>query len=322
MDDSSRQEPDDVGKTRQDVNAMMLRLGISRAELAKRADIPASTVSQWLDGKYAGRDDKIAERMRKWLLSETEYEEQLQPQTAGLVEPSYIETPTSAQVTKVLTYAQAMPEMVLVTLGSGMGKSYTAKNFARTRPNVCMVTMRPKTDNVHTMLAEIGKTLGISDRNPAGIDRSIGAKLQRNGRKTLLIVDEAQQLVDRAVDQLRWFLDEYGCGIALLGNEEVYSRYGVGTPKEGYGQIHRRIGLRIRELTPRPEDIAAYIAAWGITAPDQVAVLTRIGRKPGALGQVEKTIKLASILAAGEGRPITRGDLLAAWQNRGGDVHL
>ena len=45
-------------------------------------------------------------------------------------------------------------------------------------------------------------------------------------------------------------------------------------------------------------------------------MLTGIGNKPGALGQIDKTLKLAGLLAAGDGGAITEKHIRAAWTNR------
>lgn len=48
--------------------------------------------------------------------------------------------------------------------------------------------------------------------------------------------------------------------------------------------------------------------------------LTGIGHKPGALGQIDKTMKLAGMLAAGDangGSAIAERHIRKAWTNRG-----
>jgi len=206
--------------------------------------------------------------------------------------------------------------MAIVCLGAGVGKTIACRAYCATRPHAYHVTMSPNTKTVHGMLTEIATAFGISQHNPARLHRSIGERLQRNGRKTLLIVDEAQNLVDAAIDQLRNLLDVNECGIVLSGNEEIYGRFATRSDGPSYAQIKRRIGKRLKRLMPYPEDIAAFIDAWGITDPASRKLLTGIGNKPGALGQIDKTLKLAGLLAAGEGSAIGEKHIRAAWSNR------
>jgi hypothetical protein len=142
--------------------------------------------------------------------------------------------------------------------------------------------------------------------------------MKSNGRKTLLIIDEAQNLSPRAVDELRFLSDEYGTGLAFLGNLDVNTRFGGTEPREGYGQAQRRIGFRLTQLKPKRADIDAFVSAWGLTDTAIVKLLRQIGEKPGALGQITGTLKMAALMAAGHGREITSDDVLAAYVNRCG----
>ena len=47
-----------------------------------------------------------------------------------------------------------------------------------------------------------------------------------------------------------------------------------------------------------------------------VKFLTGIGMKGGALRQIDKTMKLASMVAMGSGQPLSLNHIQAAWKNR------
>jgi DNA transposition AAA+ family ATPase len=287
----------------------------SKAEVARRSGAPEGTLSQWFSGQYKGRLDTTNARMRQWLDSV----EEMDAMTRGIPDsPPFVETRTSREVFETLVYAQMMPEMVVVTLGAGMGKSITCKHYCSVRPHAFHCTMSPNTKTVHSMLVELSTALGVTQHNPSKLHRAIGERLQRNGRKTLLIIDEAQNLVDAAIDQLRMLLDINECGIALVGNEEIYDRFKNRPNGPSYAQIKRRIGKRLKRMQPYAEDIRVLIDAWGIPAEDEGSrrLLTGIGNKPGALGQIDKTMKLAGLLAAGDGAAISEKHIRAAWTNR------
>ncbi len=318
--------PDNVGKagcSDQDVAdwqsltakvaAIAQTFGWSKAEVSRRAGMPDGTFSQWFSGKYSGRLDAQNKRIEQWLAQV----EEMESLGRGIpTSPAFVETRTAKEIFETLAYAQMLPEMVVITFGAGMGKTTVCKHFAAVRPHVYHVTMSPNTKTTHGMLVEIGMALGIAQPNPAKIHRSIGERLQRNGRKTLLIVDEAQNLKDDAIDQLRNFLDVNECGIALVGNDEIYGRFTARQDGPSYAQIKRRIGKRLKRAHPYPEDITALIDAWEITDPAARNLLIGIGNKPGALGQIDKTLKLAGLLAAGKGTVISEKLIRAAWQNR------
>lgn len=298
-----------------DVRLVAERDSLSKSEVARRADVPIGTFSPWYDGTYPGSIHRINERVEKWLRS-LEDRRTVKAVQSG---PGFVETRTARAVIEALVYAQAAPEMVVITLGAGMGKTMTAQYFASTRAHVVVVTMRPTTAGVRQMLSELAIALNVYERAPSRMDRAIGERLRRNGRQTLLIIDEAQNLVDSAVNQLRYFLDEYQCGIALLGNEELYGRFGGDQPSAAYAQLHRRIGMRLRRLHPLQADIDAVVAAWDLQDPDAAKLARAIGRKPGALSQVSKTLTLAGMIAAGEQKELSAEHVRQAWINRGGE---
>jgi DNA transposition AAA+ family ATPase len=298
------------------IRSLATDLNLSQGELCRRADIPQGTFSPWYDGTYTGSYANTTKRVAQWLKAETEKRE---TQRHLIKEPDFVETPTARKLLSALRYAQTAPAMIVATLGPGMGKTTVARHIANNTPHAYRVVMRPSTGSVHSMLRAIAAAVAVTERDPSKVASSIGEKLKRNGRHTLLMMDEAQNLSEPAVNELRFFMDEYGVGIALLGNEDVHAKFGSNSPREGYGQIHRRIGMRIRQLQPTPQDIDAFVAAWDITDMGVMRLLRVIGKKPGALGQITETLKLAAILASTRSETITEQDVRAAWINRGGE---
>lgn len=295
--------------------------GWTKADVARRIGMADGTFSQWFSGKYAGRIDNTNKQVQLWIDAVGE--------TVGLVaaipaSPAFLPTIAAREVMETLAWAQAAGDMVIVTLEAGMGKTAACRQFASTRPHVVMATMSPHSKTVHGMLTELAQELDVMVHNPARLTRAIGRRLERTGDGTLLIVDEAQNLTDEAVNQLRHFVDIQRCGVALVGNQEIYGRFARerSDRRDGpsYAQIKRRIGKRLMRSKPYAEDLRTFIAAWGVTDPDAVKYLMGIGNKGGALGQIDKTVKLATMLATGMGEALAFKHLEAAWKNR--DVEM
>jgi hypothetical protein len=290
--------------------------GLSRAAVADRSGVSAGTLYPWVEGAYRGNYASVTARFKAWLLAE---EDRRRAALTKVAEPGYVETKTAKEVAAALLYAQTLPGMVLVTLGPGMGKTTVARRIEETRPHAYRIVMRPSTGTVFAMLRELAARLSIEAGSPSDLGARIGERLKRNGRQTLLMVDEAQNCNDDTINELRFFLDEYGCGIALLGNEDVHHRWGKTEPKEGYGQVHRRIAMRLRRLKPTREDIDTFVSAWNIDDEEIRQLLRVIGGKPGSLGQITETLKLAAIMAAPHNRAISADDVRRAWTNRAGE---
>ncbi len=286
----------------------------SKSEVARRMEMPDGTFSQWYSGKYAGRLENQNRIVGQWLAAVEE--------TAGIAatiptSPSFILTKTASEVTETLAWAQMSSDFVVITIAAGMGKTATCLNYCSTRPHSHLVTVSPHTKTVHGLLVDIAAELDLIIHNPAKLTRAIGDRLRRFGGGTLLIVDEAQNLVDDAINQLRHFVDVYKCGVALVGNDEIYGRFRQGKGDgPSYAQIKRRIGKRLQRTKPYLEDIQAFIEAWNVTDPACIKFLTGIGMKGGALGQIDKTMKLAMLQAMGSKKPLALEHIQAAWRNR------
>ena len=301
----------------QELTARLMEIGQeygwNKAEVARRIGMPSGSFGGWYSGNVGeGRLDNNNAKVAKFI---EQVEEQAQISAAIPPSPPFFRTKTSDEIMTTLNWAQAAGDFVIVTIGAGMGKTATCTQFRRRRPNVFMTTSSPHTKNVHGMLHDLAAAMGVTEHNPAKYVRAIGERLAQSG-SSLLIIDEAQHLVDDAINQLRHFVDLYKCGVALLGNNEIYDRLKSRSDGPSYAQLKRRIGKRLNREKPYPEDIKAALAAWGVTDPASAKLLTGIAMKGGALGQIDKTMKLATMSALGDGVEVSYNHIRAAWENR------
>lgn len=285
----------------------------SKAEVARRVGMPDGTFSQWFSGTYAGQLKNQNVKVAQWVAALKESASL----TANIPQkPPFQRTRIAGEITDTLALAQATGDLVMITVDAGNGKTETCRHYRATRPHVYLVTASPHTRTVHGILVDLAAELEVLEYNPAKLTRAIGRKLERVGDGTLLIVDEAQNLTDEAINQLRHFVDNYGVGLALVGNDEIYGRLARKQDGPSYAQLKSRLGKRLKRTKPYAEDIIARIAAWGVEDADAAKFLTGIGLKAGALRQIDKTMVLASMAALGEDRPVSLKHIKAAWQNR------
>jgi DNA transposition AAA+ family ATPase len=291
------------------------RNGWTRSATAASIGMPESSFSMWASKTYhVGRYDKMNALVKRWL----EGIEEAEAITASIPSPpAFIQTEFSISVMDMLAAAQLLPGLVMVNADAGQGKTFTGRRFAATRARVHFFTMSPQSRSVQGMLTEMAAELGVGGGRE-GLTRAIGNRVRRVEPGTLLIIDEAQNLQNEAMNQLRHFLDVYGCGIALMGNSETYARYSnVWTEGAHLGQLKRRVFMRMKPKPLSGKDVRSFIKAWGVTEKDQEDFLFAIAQKPGALGHVNETMRLAGIVAKGSGAALTLKSLKAAWENRG-----
>lgn len=286
----------------------------TKAEVGRRIGMADGTFSQWFSGKYSGRLDSTNRAVQQWLSAIEE-----NASIAGTIpqSPPFMKMRGAAEILDTLMWAQLCPDFVMITLGAGMGKTQTCKHFERSRHHVYRATVSENTRTVHGMLTEIAEALDVREHNPARLARAIGNKIRRTGDGTLLIVDEGQHLNDEAINQLRHFVDEYDCGVAVVGNSEIYTRFSKDKKKSrSYNQLKSRVGKNLQREEPYAEDLVAYVKAWGIEDQDCAKFLIGIGKKGGAFRQIDKTMKLATMYANGQDQNVGLIHITQAWKNR------
>lgn len=285
----------------------------SRAEVAKRSDVSSATFSLWYAGKYEGRYDHVNKKIAIWIEA---LEEAGGFADRMVQEPTFVKTRTSEEFSNTLAFAQQTGGFVIITSAAGTGKTCTFRQFQRTRPHVFLATISPHTRTTHGMLVEIAASIGLTQHNPAKLARGIGEFLAKSQSPTLLIIDEAQNLEDRAIDQLRYFCDIYDVGVALGGNTEVYGRFSARSDGPSYAQIKRRVAKRIKRTRSYAEDIDLYLDAWNVNDDEIRKYLHGIGTKDGALGSIRTTLIFAHLIATGDNEVLTLNHVKAAWRER------
>ncbi|MGR3484036.1 MAG: AAA family ATPase [Paracoccaceae bacterium] len=289
--------------------------GWTKAEFSRRAEMPQGTFSGWYDGTYAGRFDTTTAKVVRFL----DAAEDAAAVTAAIPQdPGFVATETARKLMDGFRYAQHLATMSVCTIGSGMGKSTTARHYAAITPHVTVVTLSPSSRRPHILKTEIAAELGVDTKDSSSLKAAIVRSLRKAQAPTLLIADEAQNLDEDCINELRHFVDVGGCGLVLLGNDEVTTPYATRDAKNNSPQIARRVGHRLNILKPSAGDIEAFLDAWSIDDDALRKVAVAIANRPGALGALAETIRAAGMIAQGLGSPITAEVLRAAYERRGG----
>ena len=283
---------------------------ISQQKIAKEigTGVSATTLSQWLGGSYQGDNAKIESRVRSW------YETYLERRArSGLPEaPEFFETSTTELIEGGLRYAQLAQDMVAIYGPAGVSKSQTCANYGRIAPGVYMATMTPATSSVMSSLHVIATACGIREQaaTPKKLQDAIVARLI--GSNGCLIIDEAQHLNANALDQVRSLHDAALVGIALVGNEFVFTRLQDGARAVFLDRVRSRIGKTVELRRPSDSDIDALLRAWHVSDANIRATIREVARRPGALRSATKVLRLASSFAHAEERALAFGDVQAA----------
>ena len=284
--------------------------GLSWPKIGKLTDVGSSTIGLFASGKYTGNNEAVAGKVlayRSRLTSQAEIAADVP------TVPEWYDTPTATRLTSLFKWAQS-GEIVLIITKPGIGKTRTAERFEANDPNVWLATMSPSTAGVSTMLIEVAAAIGLGEvkGSPQQLARQIKTRVK--GKKGLLIVDEAQELTDKAINELRGWHDRTGVGIALMGNETTVGH--IEGRNSALAQVKSRFLYKHVQMIPMPGDLDALFDAWGIVDGEQKTFLTRLAALPGALREVTMTLKIALMASFGAGQELSLAHLREAVKQR------
>jgi len=294
------------------VREVMKRRQAKQTAVASEIGMSDGAVSSWFNGNYKGDIPALESRLRRWL------DQQVAQQDAARAVPqvpAWVSTPSAKKVLAALRFVQSHGLIGLIYGGAGLGKTSTIRHYQSDALNVWVATMTPAHAGLVSALKGIAAAVGVEASGGAEpIYREIVHKVHKS--RGLLVIDEAQHLEVKALEQIRSLNDETGVAVALIGNERVYARMHGGLQAVYLDRFRSRIGKQVRLQKVLPGDVKALAGAWGISGCD--AALQAIAEKPGALRSVAMTLRLASEAASAQQRAVGAEDVRLAWGELGG----
>jgi DNA transposition AAA+ family ATPase len=305
--------PEEIDDLRDRMKAFKDKRGLSWTDLAKISGVAQGTLSSWVPGTYNGgrvhENQDVPRQVHRFFLG---LEEKETLEAALPSEPDFQMTPSAHRMMTCLAMAQ-LGDMALISTPPGCGKSAACRQYAATRAGVWIATASPSTKGVPTILGAILEAMGErpGSRHPASLSARVRKRV--TGAAALIIIDEAQELTPMALNELRAIHDSTDCGVALVGDETLW------TTLRQYPQLYSRLGIRHSQGRPTPQDVAVIAQAWGVNKGAELAYLQDLSRKGGGIRTVTKTMKLAVRSARAGGAPLEIGDLRDAASQRYGE---
>lgn len=290
----------------------------SWADLAAETGIAKGSLSAWGTGNYNAVSDNISPRIDKFLKSKTA---EIADAHNRIIEPKNIQLRTTKYIHSALNSARLDGAIVAIFGNPGVSKTQSITMYANETPNIWVVTASPSLSGLKVMLLEIARAMGIM------IDRGSSSTLSRlirdfvsRVKNPLLIIDEASNLTEQTVEEIRAIHDATGLGIAFVGNYETLVKIEGTSRSASHAQRFSRISMRLDLDTAAKEDVEILISAWGIENPAQRTLLTKIANVVGggALRTLSKTIKLATRMSVHEKQPLSVDAIRAAYSQLGG----
>ena len=289
--------------------------GMSQRAIAREIGVSGTALSQWLKGAYPGNADNLFTKLAAWLRNRRAAAATPHAGPAGIVA-----TGTGRAIAAALLFAQDKASIAVVYGGAGLGKTTAAHVYAAANPNVWRVTATPSTAGLMATLEAVAAALGLRDiaNRPAAYMREIVQRM--TGTRGLLVIDEAQHVSTPALEELRSLHDAAGIGLALLGNEAVYTKLTGGSRQATFAQLFSRIGYRLRLTEPRRDDTDAILAAWGVAGAKERDWAHKLATLPGGLRTLIHTLRQAGMAAASSEQPIDVRLMQLAYRAVGGEA--
>ena len=260
--------------------------GITQKEAGRELGVTDGVISGFLAGKYKTPHTMIP---KVQALIQMNKKKAVAPKA-----PDFAPTSISRVVQNAIAYAHLRGVISVVYGDAGVGKTSTVREYVKNDKLAMLITISPTFASITGVNELIASQLGVRERVSRKITMEIVDRLKGSGR--VLIVDEAQHLTVRALNHLRCLSDESGIGVALVGNEEVYSKL-RGSGKADFAQLFSRVGMR-KQVQTRDismSDIESIFGKYELEAP-VIKLLAGVANTPyGIRGAVNVYINTVAV---------------------------
>ena len=296
------------------VKQLIADKGFTQAQIAKECGFSGGALSSYFKGTYKGDNEKLEVALQSWLDGQTK-------KTATFVSaPDFVDTPTAAKIFADFDFVKMFGKMGVVYGASGVGKTQAARQYTKTNNNVWMITARPSICTINEVLYEMALELGISDAPKRAGKLSRMLKIKLAGTRGLMIIDEADHLPLKVLEELRILQEDSEVGFMLIGNDKVYTQMQGGfNQRHEFARLWSRNAKRQSVQKNSKKDIDAVAAAWGLELTDSklMTALYSIGQGAGSLRALTNYLQLAGLQARARNEPITLALILSAQQQMG-----
>lgn len=295
----------------------LIRTKTSAEKAARSMGMAPSTLSQVVNGNYAGDNELYVRKVDKWV------EQRLAKETAPK-DPGFVKTQVASQILGVAKWADKMNGIVLIHGPSGIGKTRTLQAIRAEFPGSIYISITRAGQSTRAVLDMIVAELRMSGR--FGSSRELEQQIWNSlaGSDRMILVDEVHRLAgrrnDEALHTLRDLHDHTGCPIVLAGMSQIATYIDTGKNQyDNLEQIDSRICFRL-DLTEAAmsfndggdglftvADIERFLASQKLrVAGDVAGYLHGLANEPrmGGLRTVLNLIKLVREVAGD--RVVTR----------------
>jgi DNA transposition AAA+ family ATPase len=292
----------------------LLDANMGLKEAGAAIDYDESTVFRVLKGIYEGSWGNVVKGIQSY--------RRLAEARANIQQAEFVENAWTRLIFGALGYALANNSVALVTGESRQGKTMSGLEWKRRNNHgrAVFVTVPPY-GGPKALLRRIAAAVGINKNLSA--PQMTEAIYRAFNAHRILIVDEAHRLLpgDRRTNPvmleiLRDIKDETGCALAFLATERFNTELRKG--EYMFEQVLGRIGMPTRLPRKASDAEIEPIVKQYVSRPSKAVMETclDIANKPGRLGILVETLKVASRIAKKAGERLGEEHVFKAVQVR------
>lgn len=270
----------------------MKKKSLSNADVARAIDKSSTAVNQWLNEKYAGRNDAIEKAVEDFLEIEAEREK------AECYKENFVDITNAKKVMAIARRIHRHDEIGVIVGDAGVGKTSSLREYQKRNSGVIFVEAEPGYTRSE-VVKDIHEQLGFDGIGGlATLRRDIIRKLKDSHR--LLIIDEAEYLTSATVDIVRRLHDKTGgtFGIIFAGLPRLMSN--IAGHKHQHAQLYSRLDrvIELDELSVM--DVKEIINNNFPAGNEHVVLYTNLsnGRARSLTKLINNTIKFMETLDA------------------------
>ncbi len=225
-------------------------------------------------------------------------------------------TQTFDDVNIAVSFAKAAGDISLIYGDAGLGKTVSLRQYVKTHSDAVYIELKDCDKSIKGVCEKILLYIGKQQK---GTDRVLVDTIidYLKASSKLLIIDEAQHLSIRALENLRAINDVTETGIVLCGNPTVYDRM-HGRGQAHFAQLYSRIGIRRHILEPSLDDIKAIFKPYTLDK-ESLLYLHKLALQRGGIRNCVKILNIALQLRDSEEEPLNIDYLQSAYQLRNGE---
>lgn len=277
---------------RQETRRIIEQQGLTIQAVADKLNISRSTLSLFLDGKYRGDNQEMAEKVAAFLEDKTgvPHVARIRGELVGMQSRGFFPSLDAGNISNACDDARRDQALVVIVGQSGFGKTHALK-LASKRDKTLYIESN-ESMSCRDLADSILTGLGIRAVNGSIWQRTRAVIEQLNEQRGwLLIIDEADKLISRntikKVELLRSIFDQAKCGLVLAGEPQLGGLINHQVPR-----LANRVDmwLDIRGLSG--DEIEAYMSEYKVT-PEALEELKRraYGGKSACFRLFDRTLR-------------------------------